>query len=189
MGKLLWMRSSPPCLSETTAESPVLSFVCLFVCVSDKEAGFGTRRRRATGSFPHKWWAGALMGTAEASSAVLSTCLCVYPSVYRAAVCLSIHSMDQTWKLGQPLIHRVLQRGERRVREPGTSIWIFGRWWGNVGHAYLRKRCRREGSVVAGAHLLSDWWQSSETERLLTSKQDWFSHSYLLIRLSSSISP
>ncbi len=62
-------------------------------------------------------------------------------------------------KIGSATNKAELQRaeagGERKAEENrGESRghpFEFGRWWGNVGHAYLRKHCWREGSIIAGS--------------------------------------
>lgn len=52
-------------------------------------------------------------------------------------------------------LHRAAAgRGEEAEENRGESRghpFEFGRWWGNVGHAYLRKHCWREGSIIAGS--------------------------------------
>lgn len=104
------------------------------------------------------------MGTAEASMPARSVCP-FFLSVCQS-VSVPLHSllqnrrMDQTWKIGSAANKAELQRaeagGERRqkrieARAGDIHLNLEGRWWGNVGHAYLRKHCWREGSIIAGS--------------------------------------
>ena len=61
-------------------------------------------------------------------------------------------------EIGSTTNKEELQREERRGRrgeeaeenrgESRGHPFEFGRWWGNVGHAYLRKHCWREKGVL-----------------------------------------
>lgn len=94
--------------------------------------------------------------------ASLSVCFCVCLSVSVPLSQSASKPQDGSnlEKLGQPQIkqscgeQRQEGRGGKEEENRGESRghpFEFGRWWGNVGHAYLRKHCWREGSVIAGS--------------------------------------
>lgn len=109
---------------------------------------------------------GTVMGTAGAS---MPACRCAFVSVCQSvsqSVCLSaapqsvstpqdgsnleIGSTTNKARVAESRGRRSEEAGEKGGESRGHPF-EFGRWWGNVGHAYLRKHCWREGSVIAGS--------------------------------------
>lgn len=119
---------------------------------------FSARSQRTDGFAPAKRCLGNVTHTFRDTDASLLMCLlCLSVRLVSppSAVALQDGSNPETGSAANTLSGKWQRReGRRRKTEAqagGGHPFEFERQWGNVGHAYLRNHCWREGSVVAGS--------------------------------------
>lgn len=125
------------------------------VKTKEAERGLAEGRRRVTGSFSQRG------GWAQQWAPQTLPCQLV-----DVPLCLSLPSASTPQygsKPGNWVSHKYIgvagrraeaggERRENRIEARAVDIHLnLGRCWGNVGHAYLRKHCWREGSIIAGS--------------------------------------